>query len=184
LTGEKKYLVRELKITDLIPIHKMYDSQSTKSKNFFLTVFIGFERLKFFISHFDVFSSFKWFLGNIFLLLSTNRALRKILLYVYSRVAFFPFCAVNERGEVIAFAYIAGDIKPYCMYGGKRRLLGRLGIFIRDDYQSMGIGYQLISKLLATAYKEKFWKIFLTVDNDNVRANGLYKKWVFMRLKS
>lgn len=51
-----------------------------------------------------------------------------------------------------------------------------IGIMILKKYQSLGIGFEALSKVINKIFKNGFCKIFLDVETKNHRAIGLYKK--------
>ncbi len=77
-------------------------------------------------------------------------------------------------GEIIA----ASDVTPM---GAKSRTLHRatLGMSVRKDYWSMGIGSAMMERLIAHARQSGFEQIELEVVSTNRRAIGLYVKYGF-----
>ena len=77
-------------------------------------------------------------------------------------------------GEIIA----ASDVTPM---GAKSRTLHRatLGMSVRKDYWSMGIGSAMMERLISHARQSGFEQIELEVVSANRRAIGLYVKYGF-----
>ena len=55
-----------------------------------------------------------------------------------------------------------------------------LGIAVTEEYCSKGLGKMMMNKLINYAKRHQVNKIFLSVDNDNLRAINLYKKFNFV----
>ncbi len=158
---EVKYSIRDLRLRDFWSLHKMYDSLSTESRRYFHPGIFGTKS-----------KGVNWFLAQINLLLSLT-PLKYLILRIYPRAVFFIVGAF-ERSRLIGFAYL-----KVCELSSKGGLITDLGIAIKDNYQSRGIGSKLIRALLNTAKKMKVEKIYLTVHPTNTKALRLYKKYGF-----
>ncbi|MFB0561858.1 MAG: N-acetyltransferase family protein [Candidatus Lokiarchaeia archaeon] len=156
-------VVRELRISDIIPLNKMYDSFSSESKRYFHPGFLGLRYI-----------SFRWFLAQTSLATSAFKPLRKLLLRVYTPSVFLSMVATNEFNEIIGFIFIKVKRRA-----SKKNFLWELGIFVREDYQGKGVGSKLTESLIELARKENVKKIHLTVLTDNVIAIHIYKKYGF-----
>ncbi|MCD6537557.1 GNAT family N-acetyltransferase [Candidatus Bathyarchaeota archaeon] len=61
----------------------------------------------------------------------------------------------------------------------RRREVGDLAIYVRQDFHNVGLGTAMMKKLLQLAQKEGMHKIELYVVEDNKVAIHLYKKFGF-----
>jgi len=57
-----------------------------------------------------------------------------------------------------------------------------LGIFVSDDYQGMGFGKETIKILLNKFNTFSDKKLYLSVDENNLKARSLYEKFGFVML--
>lgn len=156
----KPTMIREVKISDILSIRRMYECLSAESKRFF------------FNSSKPI--SLQWLTLQLTVFSSTLKVLRKHLLRVYPYSVFFWFVAVNEQGEVVGFAFL--KVEKRLLKGG---CLAELGICIRDDYQGRGLGSKLMEYLIADARKRGIKRICLRVSSDNIKAINLFKKYGF-----
>jgi len=159
------YTVRQTRATDLHLIHRMYDSLSEDSKRYFHPVFLGYENF-----------SFKWFLSQIALLLSTVKLLRKMLLNIFPYSVFLSL-VVSDQNNVVGYAFLR--IKRRLPNG---RFSAELGIVVNEAHRGKGIGSMLMENLLKLALQERISEIFLTVLSDNVVALKLYEKYGFKKV--
>lgn len=156
-----KYLIiRELKISDIIKLYRMYNSLSDESKRFFHP----FPETAFYSPYF--------FITWLSLSLSSIKILRRLLLRILPSVVYISLCSMY-LDEIVGFAFIKL----------KNRSEGELGIGIRDDFQGKGIGSKLMDNLIKLARKEGLKKIRLTVLADNYKAIRLYEKFGFKKTK-
>jgi len=163
MVSKELTVIRELQISDIIPLHKMYDSFSGESKRYFHPGFLGLKSI-----------SFRWFLAQTSLATSAFKPLRKLLLRVYTPPVFLSIVATNEFNEIVGFIFT--KVKGR---GSKKNFLGELGIFVREDCQGRGVGSKLMESLIKLARRENVKKIYLRVLTDNVKAIHLYKKYGF-----
>jgi hypothetical protein len=87
-------IIREVRISDLHSLHKMYDSLSEDSKRFFHPSFLGYENI-----------SFRWLLFQIALFPSSVKFLRKILLHLFLYSVFLPL-VISDQSNVVGFAFL------------------------------------------------------------------------------
>jgi RimJ/RimL family protein N-acetyltransferase len=160
MRNNRYLIVRELKISDIVKLYKMYDSLSNESKRFFHP----FPESAFYSPYFIL----TW----TALSLSCIKVLRRILLKILPQFVYLSLCS-TYLDEIVGFAFIKL----------KNNLYGELGICVRDGYQGMGIGSKLMDNLIKLARKERLKKIHLTVLADNYRAIRLYEKFGFKKTK-
>lgn len=163
-----RFNVIELRIEYLCSVHKTYDALSEESKRFFHLGFLGLRSV-----------NMRWLLAQIAFLTSSSRYLRKALIRTYPHAVFLNLVAINQRNEVIGFAFI--KVKKGLLDGG---FLGELGIFVREDYQGRGVGSKLMNNLIELGRRENVREIYLTVLTDNAKAIHLYKKYGFKKKKT
>jgi len=163
--SEQKYLIRELQFSDFYSLNKMYDSLSEESKLFFHPGFLGFRYI-----------SFGWFIGQIELFFSTTNPIRKVLLSIMPFLCFLPLVTINQKGEIIGFAYL--KIRKGL---SSKKFQAELGIGIKDEYQGLGLGSKLMEELITFGLEENVKKIRLTVLAHNERGIRLYEKYGFKR---
>jgi len=161
-----KYTLRELKGGDISSLHRMYDSLSEESKLFFHPGFLGLNYI-----------SLGWLVAQPKLFLSAIKPSRRLLLKVFHRFIFLLLVAVNEKEEVLGFAYL--DIRRQLHDG---RFLAVLGTGIEDSYQGMGLGSGLMEELIKLGREENVGEITLTVLSCNIRAINMYMKYGFKQL--
>jgi len=163
MVSKELTVIRELRISDIIPLHKMYDSFSGESKRYFHPGFLGFKSI-----------NFRWFLAQTSLATSAFKPLRKLLLRVYTPTVFLSMVATNEFNEIIGFIFLKVKRRA-----SEKNSFGELGIFVREDCQGLGVGHKLMGSLIELARKENVKKIYLSVLTDNVKAIHLYNKYGF-----
>ena len=148
--------IRPFHVRDFIKLHTTYDHASEQLKKFFGRDFMGFKNI-----------NMKWLIRNLALLLSSNNIIRKFLHY---RMRFISLIAINEKNdEVIGFCYLKINQKiTKCGYSAV------LGIFVKEKYQNMGIGTEMINKLINLGRQNNIKCIRLTVHIENVRAIKFY----------
>jgi len=169
LESPSMYVVRELKLSDILGLHFAYNSLSHRSKYFFHPGFLGFESI-----------NFRWFLIQVALAASTFKLLRKLLLHICPFAVFLPIVATNQFSEIIGFAFI----KVEGRISNIKVFFGRLGIYVRDDCQGKGVGSKLMKGLINFARKENVRKIHLMTLPSNIRAIRLYEKYGFKRTRT
>lgn len=161
------YVVRKLKLLDILKLHSAYNSLSHRSKYLFHPGFLGFE-----------FISFRWFLVQVALATSTLKPLRKLLLHICPSAVFLPVVATNQFNEIIGFAFIKVERRI------SKGFFGRLGAYVKDDYQGKGVGSKLMKSLINFARKENVRKIHLMTLPSNIKAIRLYEKYGFKRTRT
>jgi len=164
VTDEIKVYIKELKIAYISSVHRMYDSLSEESKRLFHPGFLGLRSI-----------SVRWFLAQMALLASSFRYLRKTLIQTFPFAVILYSVGINQRNEVIGFAFI--KVKKLL----KDSFLGELGIFVRENHQGRGVGSKLTESLIELARKENVKKIYLRVLTDNVKAIHIYKRYGFKK---
>jgi len=87
-----RYSIKELRITHICSVHRMYDSLSEEDKRFFHPGFLGYENI-----------SFRWLMSQIALFLSSLKFLRKTLLHLFPYSVFLPL-VVSDQNNVVGFA--------------------------------------------------------------------------------
>jgi ribosomal protein S18 acetylase RimI-like enzyme len=152
---------RLLAATDILSLHKMYRSLSEESKKFFRPTFF---RKK----------SLQWLLANFALLISTINLIKMVLMRVFPRIIFTAVVALNDKNEVVAFAYL--NIKQPLVDG---KVSAGFAACVRDDYHCKGLGSKLTKFMIDMARRENVSEIVLWVSLKNVKAIGLYKKHGF-----
>jgi len=143
----------------------MYDSLSHKNKLFFHPGFLGLKSI-----------CLRWLLTQIAISMSALNFFRIMLLKIFPFAVFLQLVGINQRNEVIGYAFIR--IKK-CMYEGS--FLGNLGICVSEGCQGKGVGSKLMGRLIILARKENVKKIYLTTLTDNVTAIHLYEKYGFKK---
>jgi RimJ/RimL family protein N-acetyltransferase len=160
--------IRELRISDIYPLHQMYNLLSNKSKRFFHPSFVGSKC-----------NSPQWLFAQFALATSTFSGLKKILLRLYPYSVFLSLVSINEFNEIVGFGFV--KVKSRI---SKESFLGELGIFLRDDYQGKCIGSVLMKRLMESAENENVNRIFLTVLTNNQKAIHMYKKYGFRKIRT
>lgn len=160
---EEVETVRELRISDIYALHKMYDSFSEESKRFFHPGFLGFKSI-----------SFSWFLAQAALAASSFTIFKRLLLQIFPSAFFLAIVSSNKAGEIIGFAFV--KVKSPNI---KKNLVGDVGICVRDDYRGKRVGSKMMSFLLQSAKNEHFHGICLQVLTENLKAIHLYEKYGF-----
>jgi hypothetical protein len=87
-------IIRELRITDMHSLHKMYDLLSEENKLFFYPGFLRYENI-----------GFWWLLSQIALFLSSVKFLRKMLLHLSPYFVFLTL-VVSDQNNVVGFAFL------------------------------------------------------------------------------
>jgi len=157
--------IREMRLSDLKSLHSMYDSLPDEDKRFFHPGFLGYKSI-----------SFYWLLFQPILVLSSFKSIRRLLL-VLSPIVFLPLVAINKKGMVVGFAYLKINrrLRNGCLHSS-------LGIVVEKSSRGIGLGSELMERLLELARKEKICEIYLTVHSDNIKAIRLYKKHGFQEV--
>jgi GNAT superfamily N-acetyltransferase len=83
---------------------------------------------------------------------------------------------VLEEGNLNAIAWHDGDAIGHAMLVSDRQGEFELAIFVLGDYQSAGIGTELIETLLGHGQREGIERVWLTVERWNKAAIALYQK--------
>jgi putative acetyltransferase len=78
-----------------------------------------------------------------------------------------------ERASVVGWC----DIQP--VFGHARKHVGTLGIGLLPAFRHRGIGAQLLSAAISTAWSRGLQRIELTVREDNGNAKALYERFGF-----
>jgi len=153
-------ILRPMRVTDLLCIHRMYDSLSHESKLFIPSRIFGLEN-----------KSWYWVLGQAALIFSCNGFSRAFLRWVYPRASFFLVVAKKVGGEgILGFAYLRAE-KPKGNFF--------LGIAVKDAYHEMKVGSRLTEELITRAKKGRAKKIVLSTHTQNAKAISLYRKYGF-----
>ncbi len=160
--------IRQLRISDIYALNRMYDSLSELSKHFFRPGFLGFSSI-----------NLDWFVDQCRMAFSSIDVIRKLVLQVYPSAALIAIVSTDCHGRITGFAFIKRN-KPD-LNGDS---FGRLGICVKDGYRGRHIGSGLMDFLLTIAKKESLKKIFLAVENDNTNAVSMYKKFNFKKIKT
>jgi ribosomal protein S18 acetylase RimI-like enzyme len=158
-------IVRELRITDIYAINRFYDSLFDESKRLFHPGFLGFESI-----------TPNWVLAQFALVASSFAFSKKLLLRIYPLAAFLVMVSTDKSGTIVGFAFV-----KHRSHKVKERLIGELGICVRDDYQGKHVGSELMDRLLAQVKNELFQRIYLTVLTDNLKAINMYEKYGFKK---
>jgi putative acetyltransferase len=80
----------------------------------------------------------------------------------------------------VDIARIVGWATVYKYSHPRRKGVCDLGMYLHQDFQNVGLGTAMLSRLLELAEKEKLHKISLTVIADNQIAVHLYEKFGFI----
>jgi RimJ/RimL family protein N-acetyltransferase len=163
-----KASIRELRVSDIYALHKMYDSLSEESKRFFHPGFVGLKPI-----------SPQWLLAQFAMAASSFTFSKKLLLRVYPFAVFLAIVSVNKSGDLVGFAFV--KVKNRL---SRESFLGELGIYLRNDYQRKSIGSELMKCLLELAKNEHVERIYLTVLADNLVAIHLYEKYGFRHTRT
>jgi ribosomal protein S18 acetylase RimI-like enzyme len=137
----------------------MYDSLSMESKLFFHPGFLGFKNI-----------TSVWLKCQLRLLPSSIKSIRKCLRKTLPHFPLLALVAVNEKNEVIGFAYLTISKQ----HSTANRLSAELGIGLKDDYQGMRLGSRLMDELIKSGKNEGIVRINLTVMTSNLRAINMY----------
>jgi ribosomal protein S18 acetylase RimI-like enzyme len=157
---EKKVVFRDLIITDLYALHKIFMRLSEESKRFYHP------------HYFSPKTGIKWILSIMCFSFSSFRILRKILMRFYPNAVFLGIVALDNR-KIIGLCYL--------------KLKGKLdegyhsdfGILVAEGYRGQGVGSKLTAEILKMSIKNNIKKIELEVLQDNQTACKLYQKYGF-----
>ena len=152
----------EMRIKDIQSLHKMYDSLSDRSKQFFPTRILGYKLL-----------GIHWSIGQIILIFSTISFTRKILKRIKGEFAYRIILAKNKDNNVVGFAYLLGPVDMDKFY---------LGVCVQDSYHRQGIGTKLIRIIINLAKEEDIKVINLIANENNTNAISLYEKLGFIQI--
>jgi ribosomal protein S18 acetylase RimI-like enzyme len=159
LKSPKNVICRELRLSDLPKLYRMYTYLSEETKKYFHPFP---EKI------FSVASLKSW----VLLTLSSIKPLRKILRKLLPFFVYITICCLYSN-EIIGFAFIKLKNGHY----------GSLGIVIRDEFQGMGIGSKLMDYLITLARRERLRKIRLTTLANNYTAIKFFGKYGFKKTK-
>lgn len=160
-TGEMMYTIRVLNLRDLLSAHHLYDSLSANSKQYYNSIIYGKPKKPL------------WFLAQIALVIS-HTPFAKIIRRFYPKYLYFIVGAFDEQNHLLGFAHFV--LHGYSSNG---KLIGRLGIAIKDEFQGKGLGTKLMEKLIQLAKNNLVGIIFLEVLSTNEKGLALYKKCGF-----
>lgn len=167
MVSRELVVIRELRISDIYALHKMYNSLSEESKRLFHPGFLGLKSI-----------GFQWLLAQFALVASSFTISKKMLLCIYPFSVFLAIVSTNKFGEIVGFAFV--KIKSRT---SQESFLGEIGICLRDDYQGKRIGSELMERLLELAKNENVKRIYLTVLANNVGAMRMYEKYGFKKTR-
>lgn len=153
-------------ITDILRLHKMYDSLSDESKCNFHPGFLGFR-----------FVNSGWFLTQILILSSSIWFLKKTFVRVCPRLVFLALVVTSDRNEIAAFGFVKVRKRL-----PNRYFLAELGIVVNTAYQGKGLGSKLLRNLLELAQAERVQEMVLRVLGQNFKAIRLYKECGFKKI--
>ena len=160
LISSKNTICRELRLSDLPKLYRMYAYLSEETKKYFHPFP---EKI------FSVASLKTW----VPLTLSSIKPLRKILRKLLPFSVYISICCLCSN-EIIGFAFIKLRNGHY----------GGLGLVIRDEFQGMGIGSKLMTYLITLLLPaERLRKIRLIILADNYRAIKFFEKFGFRKTK-
>lgn len=153
--------LRPMHIFDFIAIHSLYNSLSNDSKRFFPSRILGTNSIGVY-----------WIIAQVALLLSSIGPTNFLLRKTYSKAAFMMLLAFDTRecDKPIGLAYVRGPDAGNEFY---------LGIGVRDKYHGVGVGSLLMDALIKYAMKAGAKRIILGVNENNVRALSLYRRYGF-----
>ena len=155
------YTIKQLTPQKIPSLHRMYNALSKSSKRNFQPGFLGKP------------TGLKWLLGQLAILASCAGVLRKLLICLYPHAAFFPIVALNNKGEIIGFAFLK-------LKGNTRgRSSADLGVAVADNYCDIGIGSDLVNRLIEIAKEQKITTVSPLFLSDNLKAIRLYHKYRF-----
>ena len=160
-TGEMMYTIRVLNLRDLLSVHLVYNSLSANSKQYYNSIIYGKPKKPL------------WILAQIALVIS-HTPFVKIIRHVYPKYLYFIVGAFDEQNHLLGFAH--------CVlhgYSSNGKLIGRLGIAIKDEFQGKGLGTRLMEQLIQLAKNNSVNIIFLEVLSTNEKGLALYKKCGF-----
>lgn len=155
------YTIRELSLRDILSAHLVYNSLSTNSKQYYNSIIYGKPRRPL------------WFLAQIALIIS-HTPFAEIIRHVYPKYVYFIVGAFDEQNHLLGFAHFV--LHGYSSDG---RLIGRIGIAIKDEFQGKGLGTKLMEKLIQLAKNNSVSLLFLEVLSTNDKGLALYKKYGF-----
>jgi len=151
---DKDIIIRPFRITDICTVSRMYLSLPAEDRRVFHPC------------------PFHWWLVvPIVSILSIEPLLHKFIRSLFPRASFFPLIVRDAAGGRCAgFAYLQMRRK-----NTDGCYLATLGILVRNDYRTKGVGSQLMAGLIRHAYANNVSKIWLTVSADNESAINLYR---------
>lgn len=157
---KNKIILRELRITDLPALHRLYAGLSEEGKRFY--------HPHYFLPKTGV----KWLLSMICFSLSTFCGLRKILMRFIPNAVFFSMVAL-DKSKIIGLCYLKLKAKLTKGYRSD------FGIMVDERYHGLGVGSRLVEAILKMARENNVCKIDLEVLQDNKIAFRLYHKYGF-----
>lgn len=155
------YKCRQLTLRTLPAVHKLYNSLSKESKQYYHSKIYGKP------------TGLIWFLAQIALVIS-HTPFRELILHIYPDHIYFIVGMFNHQNALLGFAHFVVHKRL-----SNGNLNARLGIAVKDDYQGRGVGYKLMNELLALAKNKNVGRIYLEVLSVNAKALRLYQKYGF-----
>jgi ribosomal protein S18 acetylase RimI-like enzyme len=161
MDSNKAFFLKILKVKDLVSVHRLYCSLSPQSEKCYNSLIYGRPK------------SFIWFPAQIALIIS-HTPFRNIVLKIYAKYIYFILGAFDKSDNLVGFAH-------FVLHGhsNDNKLIARVGLAVKDDFQGQGIGSYLLSNLIDLAIVNKVDKLFLDVFSKNQKAINLYKKYGF-----
>ena len=159
--------IRELRIADILALHKFYDSLPEQDKCFFHPGFVGFESI-----------NLIWILAQ-FAMAASTLPIKKLILR-FCPFAFVPvIMSIDNSGKITGFAFTKFKIAPLEMMS-----IAEIGICVDARWQGKRIGTKLIERLLELAKRSNLQMVCLSVLAENTRAIRLYEKNGFIRTRT
>lgn len=154
-----------LNLRDLLSIHCVYNSLSSNSKSYYKSVIYGKPK------------SPIWFLAQIALIIS-HTPFAEIIRYIYPKYVYFIIGAFDEQNHLVGFAHVV--LHGYSADG---KLIGRIAIAIKDEWQGKKLGTELMDKLIRLAKEKAVDVLYLEVKSTNKKGLALYTKFGFKIIK-
>ena len=82
-----------------------------------------------------------------------------------------------DGGKVVGWAALS-PISSRCIYSG----CAEMSVYIDNDFQSRGIGTELVKRLLREAQEQEYWSILSSVISINSASIALHKKCGFREI--
>lgn len=156
-----QYIIKQISFLDIISLHKLYNSLSSDSKNFYNSTIYGYPKRPI------------WFAAQI-ALIASQTPIKHIIKNIIGKYVYYVVAAFNDKKDLIGFAH-------FVLHGklSNMKFSARVGIAINDSYQGLGLGNKLMSKLVVLAKDEDVGVLFLEVLSSNAKAIRLYEKYGF-----